>query len=321
MKIRMIFLLLVFGFSAKAQQAYNTTCETAFFISSNPTLYSVNYLNQVGCRPGASVDLYYYYRAGNTATSASILSLSATSGGSGLNYTYQVYGPYNAQETACNAIGTNPSVVVSGNQSNSTVSHGLLIDKYYVLKVTVQACSANVLLTVLSQNLNTQFADPACLSCVKMFYPSAGNYVVSAWVKDANAAASAIDFDKPRLQVHSGTNVTTLTAKGQIIDGWQRIEQVVYLDDAALQTMFLRLKCETGGDCYFDDIRIHPVDGSMISYVYDPLTLRLVAELDERNYAKIYEYDEQGKLVRVKKETEKGIMTIQETRENNAGNY
>ena len=43
-----------------------------------------------------------------------------------------------------------------------------------------------------------------------------------------------------------------------------------------------------------------------------------MAELDERNYAKIYEYDEQGKLTRVKKETEMGVMTIQENRENNS---
>jgi hypothetical protein len=41
-----------------------------------------------------------------------------------------------------------------------------------------------------------------------------------------------------------------------------------------------------------------------------------VAELDERNYATLYEYDEEGKLIRVKKETEKGIMTIKENKNN-----
>ena len=54
----------------------------------------------------------------------------------------------------------------------------------------------------------------------------------------------------------------------------------------------------------------------MKSYVYDPINMRLVAELDERNYATMYEYDEEGKLVRVKKETERGIMTIKENRNN-----
>jgi len=65
---------------------------------------------------------------------------------------------------------------------------------------------------------------------------------------------------------------------------------------------------------YFDDIRIHPFNGNMKSFVYDPITQRLMAELDENNYATFYEYDKEGGLVRVKKETEKGVYTIQETR-------
>jgi len=67
-------------------------------------------------------------------------------------------------------------------------------------------------------------------------------------------------------------------------------------------------------DVYFDDIRIHPFNANMKSYVYDPFSLRLSAELDENNYASFYEYDEEGQLVRVKKETIQGIKTIKETR-------
>jgi hypothetical protein len=39
-----------------------------------------------------------------------------------------------------------------------------------------------------------------------------------------------------------------------------------------------------------------------------------MAELDENNYATFYEYDDDGTLVRVKKETSRGIKTINETR-------
>ncbi|HXB13923.1 MAG TPA: hypothetical protein VNZ45_18180, partial [Bacteroidia bacterium] len=60
--------------------------------------------------------------------------------------------------------------------------------------------------------------------------------------------------------------------------------------------------------------RVFPFNGTLKTYVYDPNTLRLAAVLDERNYATIYEYDEEGKLIRVKKETERGVMTIQESR-------
>ncbi len=55
----------------------------------------------------------------------------------------------------------------------------------------------------------------------------------------------------------------------------------------------------------------------MKSYSYDRENFRFNAELDENNFATFYEYDEEGKLVRVKKETERGVMTLQETRTNN----
>ncbi|MBS1565364.1 MAG: hypothetical protein JST39_13305, partial [Bacteroidetes bacterium] len=41
---------------------------------------------------------------------------------------------------------------------------------------------------------------------------------------------------------------------------------------------------------------------------------RLMAELDENNYATFYEYDDDRTLVRGKKETQRGIKTIKETR-------
>ena len=39
-----------------------------------------------------------------------------------------------------------------------------------------------------------------------------------------------------------------------------------------------------------------------------------MAILDENNYATFFEYDDEGQLVRNKKETEKGIVTLKETR-------
>ena len=38
-----------------------------------------------------------------------------------------------------------------------------------------------------------------------------------------------------------------------------------------------------------------------------------MAVLDENNYATFYEYDLERNLIRVKKETERGIKTIKET--------
>ena len=78
--------------------------------------------------------------------------------------------------------------------------------------------------------------------------------------------------------------------------------------------MSVAFKAASGTAANFDDLRIHPFNAEMKSYVYDPVTMRLMAQLDENNYATFYEYDEEGILIRVKKETERGIKTIHETR-------
>jgi hypothetical protein len=65
-----------------------------------------------------------------------------------------------------------------------------------------------------------------------------------------------------------------------------------------------------------DDIRIMPKQANMKCFVYDNKTYRLMAELDANHYATFYEYDDQGMMVRTKKETVRGIKTIQESRQN-----
>jgi hypothetical protein len=39
-----------------------------------------------------------------------------------------------------------------------------------------------------------------------------------------------------------------------------------------------------------------------------------MADLDENNYTTFYEYDDDGTLIRVKRETERGIKTVKESR-------
>ena len=70
----------------------------------------------------------------------------------------------------------------------------------------------------------------------------------------------------------------------------------------------------TNQHLYFDDVRIHPFNATMVTSVYDPTTLRKWADLDDYNFATFYEYDEQGMMVRVKQETYEGIKTISEVR-------
>ena len=148
------------------------------------------------------------------------------------------------------------------------------------------------------------------------FAPTEGKYILSAWVKDVvteqthqydGAIQVVCDYPTPSPDV-----VFNLVPTGTIIDGWQRVigEFDVQSDIEKLNIKLI----SSGTGSYFDDIRVTPFNGSLKSFVYDPLNQRLMAELDENNYATFYEYDYEGGLVRVKKETERGVFTIQESR-------
>ena len=150
------------------------------------------------------------------------------------------------------------------------------------------------------------------------FQPSAGDtMVVSAWVmegQDCKCTDYKNDSVIVTISKSAGTNdVYIAKPSGPIVEGWQRFETLVPLSSLAIS---MAVSMQTNGqyDVYFDDIRMHPYHANMKSFVYDPVNLRLVAELDENNYATFYEYDDDGTLVRVKKETERGIKTIKETR-------
>jgi hypothetical protein len=148
-----------------------------------------------------------------------------------------------------------------------------------------------------------------------VFSPIAGTQlVVGAWVKESNICYTG-SYLQAGIDV-SFTGSSTffrLRPKGNIIEGWQRIEAVITIP-ANATAMNIGLRSMGNSDVYFDDIRIHPFNATMKSFVYNPSNLRLMAELDENNYSSFYEYDDDGTLIRVKKETERGIKTIQETR-------
>ena len=149
------------------------------------------------------------------------------------------------------------------------------------------------------------------------YSPIAGKrYWVSAWVKEEHVN-QVLNYDEAVIKLGFGGSSTTFVCKpsGDIIDGWQRIVQEFRIPENATSISIDLIS--NNFNAYFDDIRIHPFNASMKSYVYDPNTLLLNAELDDNNYATFYEYDKEGQLIRIKKETERGIMTIQESRSSN----
>lgn len=158
--------------------------------------------------------------------------------------------------------------------------------------------------------------------CIGTFLPDSGIYILGAWVKDSvNPTDTSYINPVITVEVVRGGFTTTYNfkASGLIIDGWQRIEGRFTIPDNCSSIRF-KLKSPEDNCSWFDDIRVHPVGGNMKSYAYDPLTLRLMADLDENNYATFYEYDLEGNLARLKRETERGIMTIKETKSSIKGN-
>lgn len=149
--------------------------------------------------------------------------------------------------------------------------------------------------------------------CTNIFSPDSGKYLLSAWVKEDTTCNCPTYLDNSIRVSFAGSSTTySFHPAGPIIDGWQRYECTFYVPGSA-SGIYISLKAGDR-DVYWDDIRIHPWTGIMKTYVYDPNSLRLMATLDENNYAKFYEYDDQGNLIRVKRETENGVITIQENR-------
>lgn len=187
---------------------------------------------------------------------------------------------------------------------------------YIVYEPSNGHCSEGSLQFLLSR---TTSCPPPCSGC-SPFSPETGKeYIVSTWVHQ-DVDHDVITLEDPQVTVKSlgYTNnllsSTSIGTVGYLIDGWQLMEGRILIHPGAAK---LEIELGTTDEAaYYDDIRFFPADGSMKCYVYDPKNLRFVAELDERHFATFYEYDNEGRLMRVKKETERGRMTIQETQNN-----
>ena len=166
-----------------------------------------------------------------------------------------------------------------------------------------------------------------CGSCLPAFEPLPGKiYIISGWAKE-DLLQFSDNYTQPGMKVNfyktkvaTGGSVTTeldesmffLKPTGPVIEGWQRIEGEFTMPTDAFNVQMV-LQQSSLVDIFYDDIRIHPKDGKVKTWVYDPISLRMLAEQDENNYSTFYEYSEEGKLIRVKKETEDGKSTLSES--------
>jgi hypothetical protein len=158
----------------------------------------------------------------------------------------------------------------------------------------------------------TAISDPTKLNkfCFNKNKPNR-RYIVSCWVNGSHDPAPA-DLKLPLVQYNGSTQVgavTFMTAKSNVIDGWRLMEGVVEVNASAT-----KVKLKLPPDFLYDDFRAFPSAGNMKAFVYHPRNQKLIATLDENNFASFYEYDAEGQLIRINKETEKGVLTVQESR-------
>lgn len=326
-KIILILFIIPAFFKSQAQTPIvpdNITCETATQLC-HPVTYNYDDTNPgaVTCQHTPFALWYSFYHSTNNTLGRFHIQSSVN-----INQLI-MYGPFASTDlaTACQSITANTAPIVNYSTAPATLPSGnfdVVVSSmqkgFYVFVVKPATCQLQITFGELV-GIECIPADPTtCKDCLGTFSPIPGKkYVLSGWVKEENAATTVTTYNNPQVVLSFATTGPTVTltpfvAKGQIIDGWQRIEEV-FTVPSNYTSINIQLNV-LAGNGFFDDIRVFPFDGMMETYVYDPVSLRLVAQLDERHYSTLYEYDEEGKLVRVKKETEKGIMTIEETKRN-----
>jgi len=158
---------------------------------------------------------------------------------------------------------------------------------------------------------------------VKGFSPIENKrYLLSLWVQDGSPNSNNISnnfsvslngqsiFSQGSINNNSSNKLIV-----PVVEGWKLLEIPFTVPSNTANTGYFTLDISSGGsNIYVDDFRIHPFDAQMNGYVYDYLNMRLLSQIDENNFATFYEYDDEGTPIRVKKETEKGIVTLKENR-------
>lgn len=140
------------------------------------------------------------------------------------------------------------------------------------------------------------------------FAPVSGKkYLLSLWVNDGNSSSSTVNG--LTVTINGQTPVSCSPGPIPVVEGWKQLN----LCFTAGTTFNLQLS--GGSNIYIDDIRLQPFDAQMKTFVYDDQSLRLMSQLDENNFGIVYEYDDEGTPIRVKKETERGVMTVKENRQ------
>jgi hypothetical protein len=137
-------------------------------------------------------------------------------------------------------------------------------------------------------------------------------YYFSCWAAKNTNDIYDISEDNVKVFIKDGdVNIEEMRIKPGRINGWQLVNG----EFTAPSNGKISVDFNTGSSTalLIDDMRIHPYEAMMESYVYDDKTFQLKYILDDNNYYTKYIYDGQGKLTGIQKETERGVKTVKES--------
>lgn len=137
-------------------------------------------------------------------------------------------------------------------------------------------------------------------------------YYFTCWIGTKDNKTIDISEALPSIMINNNTSFQIIPGK---INGWQQVRgSFIAPEGENVTESTLQIDKGQLSEIYIDDIRIHPQEAVMESYVYDDKTFQLKYMLDDNNYYTKYVYDGEGKMVGIQKETERGVKTIQENR-------
>lgn len=152
-------------------------------------------------------------------------------------------------------------------------------------------------------------------------------FVFKTWLRE-DYVSNNINYVQPG-QAHpyfkitfdgaSGLSPVNMIKKAQVGE-WSLYEGLMTvasnLSDKSFTPFFSYASAPPGHKVWLDDVRLQPLQSQMTSYVYDPVTFRLLTVFDDQHFGVYYQYNSEGKLMRKIIETERGKKTVQESQYN-----
>ncbi|MBL1232052.1 MAG: hypothetical protein CMD31_09120 [Flavobacteriales bacterium] len=137
-------------------------------------------------------------------------------------------------------------------------------------------------------------------------------YIASVWVHKDSPDDVRLVFELDGNQTDS-KNIRKDSPEGVQIGNWIQLNLIFEVPSNYLSTggtnNDVRIYLEnpgTGGNAYFDDLVIHPVDAQFSGYLYDERLGLVRASINNENFYTRYEYDNAGKQIKIFKETQNG---------------